>query len=233
LFRLPPAAAIAYNPVARAAIVNLGERSRSKVVFTGTLSAKKGIFSLIDAWPSVVARRRDAELHIYGKDGRTEGQRTSEFLAARLPADVRQTVFFHGAVAREVVMDVLGSARVAVFPSRAEAFAFAPLEAMACGCPTIYSTRCSGPELIDHDRDGLLIDPDDRQAISSAIVRMLDDDALAGRLGAAGAAKVRSRFATELIIPEILAFYERCAANFASRQGTLVESRAAAGVGAS
>ena len=52
-------------------------------------------------------------------------------------------------------------ARVIVLPSYAEGFSLTPLHAMAAGCPTVYTSRGSGPEVIEDGRDGLLIDPDD------------------------------------------------------------------------
>ena len=74
------------------------------------------------------------------------------------------SVRFHGAVPHPVVLSALASARVAVFPSFAEAFGLAPLEAMAHACPTIFSRRGSGPELICDGRDGLLVDPSNPEA---------------------------------------------------------------------
>ncbi len=83
---------------------------------------------------------------------------------------------------------------MAVFPSYAEAFAIAPLEAMAWGCPTIYSQRGSGPELIRHGDDGWLVDPDQTSDLSQAISRLLKDDVLANRLGTQGRRRIEERF---------------------------------------
>ncbi len=66
-----------------------------------------------------------------------------------------------------------------MFPSYAEAFALAPLEAMAAGCPTVYSQRGSGPELIENNRDGLLVEPDQPGEIAETIIRVLEDNNLA------------------------------------------------------
>ena len=127
-----------------------------------------------------------------------------------LPADVRDSVSFHGHVSRERVMAALQTCRLAVFPSFAEAFSMAPLEAMAQGCPVIYSNRCSGPELIDHGRNGLLIDPDRPEEIAAAITGLLRDDALAARLGASGRDEVARRFACNVLIARNEEFYRSC-----------------------
>ena len=146
---------VLYNPV-HIASESTTQRRPDRVVFTGTLTEKKGVVSLIDAWPSVVAARPQAELHLFGKDQqRSDGVLVSEELRERLPVDIRRSVAFHGHVGHDRILNELQAAAVGVFPSFSEGFANAPLEAMACGCPTIYSTRGSGPELIDDSITGI------------------------------------------------------------------------------
>jgi len=193
---------------------------RRHVVFTGTLAAKKGVVSLIEAWPHVAAACGGAELHLFGKDDRsTEGSSMREHLGARLQGPARASVHFHGHVPRERVFSALQGARVAVFPSYAEAFAFAPLEAMAYGCATVYSRRGSGPELISHGEHGLLVDPDRPDEIAEAIICLLQDDRLARRLGAAGRERVAAAFSQHALVAQNEAFYRECVAEFRRRRG--------------
>lgn len=195
-------------------------RSTRRIVFTGTLTAKKGVRSLVEAWPLVLASVPDAELHLYGKDGKSEfGGGMRDELRSRLPASAAERVVFHGHVSADQLLAALGEARAAVFPSYAEAFALAPLEAMAMGCPTIYSRRGSGPELITSETDGLLVDPDDRMAIAAAIVRLTTDDALARRLGAAGRARIAERFSTAHLVVESTRFYDSSVERFRAHRG--------------
>lgn len=202
LFGLPPADAIHYNfvdcPPKRRV-----DRSPNRIVFTGTLTHKKGIESLIQAWNVVADLRPDAQLHIYGKDPGGLGPR----LKAQLDDSVRRSVHFHGHAPRAAVLEALGTARAAVFPSWAEAFAFAPLEAMAAGCPTISSTRTSGPEAIVHGRDGLLVDPAQPAEIAAATLQILNDDKLAERLGTAGRERVEQCFCIDTALEAIDRFY--------------------------
>lgn len=185
-------------------------RDGNRVVFAGTLTAKKGVEPLIRAWPAVVEARPGVELHVFGKD---EGMR--EFLETLLAGDCRESVHFHGHVARERVLEEFGGCRAAVFPSFAEAFSMVPLEAMARGCPVIYSRRSSGPELIDHGRNGLLIDPDRPEEIAEAIVSLLRDGAACARLGAAGRETVTQRFASGILAGRNEEFYARSIARHA------------------
>jgi glycosyltransferase involved in cell wall biosynthesis len=219
LFRVSRECTVLYNPVETTAEP---ERARipGRVVFTGTLTEKKGVVSLIRAWPQVVAAVPGAQLHLYGKDGMTAtGTSMPDHLQSLLPKPVAGSVHFHGHVPRPIVLRALTEASVAVFPSYAEAFALAPLEAMASGAPTVYTSRGSGPELIRDGRDGLLIDPDRPDDIAGALLQILTDPGRARDLSLAGRRRVLESFGLEQVVTENIAFYRRCAAMFDGQPG--------------
>ncbi len=210
---------ILYNFVEIPDVQPSSDRSTNQIVYTGTLTEKKGIVSLIRAWPKVCSVVADAELHVFGKDGRTaDGQSIQRYLQEQLQ-ETGGNVFFHGHVSRDTLLQKLSIARAAVFPSYAEAFALAPLESMAFGCPTIYSTRGSGRELINDGEDGLLVDPGRPEDIASAIIKLLRDDELAARIGIAGRRRVMERFTVEQVLKQNEAFVHDCIEQFQSRAG--------------
>ena len=219
LFRLgTQASAILYNPVEIPSLPDHSIRSAKRVVFSGTLTPKKGVISLIRAWPRVVAASPGSELHVYGKDGRTQtGGSMRMFLEEQLGA-AHGSVHFHGHVGREKLFEAFLGARAAVFPSYAEAFAVAPLESMACECPTIYSRRGSGPELLTDGKQGLLVDPDKPEEIASAIVRVLGDDNFARHLGQAARAHVIEKFSTRTLVRQNVDAYEQVLQQFHAAQ---------------
>jgi glycosyltransferase involved in cell wall biosynthesis len=191
------------------------ERSGMKVVFTGTITAKKGIFSLLRAWGRVREEHPSAELHVFGKYGTLDGRAASEVLIERyVQESARGSVYFHGHAPRPALVAALQSARAAVFPSYTEAFSVSPMEAMFYGCPTIYTQRASGPELIRHGQDGWLVDPDRPDDIARALTTVLRDDDLADRLGEAGQRRILEGFTTRQLVPPIVDFYEQCIKNF-------------------
>ncbi len=86
-------------------------------------------------------------------------------------------------------------AQVAVVPSLYEGFSLPAIEAMACGVALVATTGGALPEVVGDDgRTGLLVPPDDPGALAAAIGRLLDDDDLRTRLGAAGRQRVLGRF---------------------------------------
>ena len=215
IFDTRPYDAVHHNPVNVAPQYPASARSRNKVVFTGTLTAKKGVLQLAKAWEQVVRQRPDAELHILGKDLRQGAESMRARMIAGMPADGVASIKFHGHLPLEQVWAALQEARVAVFPSYAETFGLAPMESMAHGCPTIYSTRTCGPELMESERDALLVDPGSPAEIAHAILRVLSDDELADRLSHQGWQHVQENFGVEAVAPNMDNFYTRCMANFA------------------
>lgn len=214
LQKLP--ATVLYNPVEPPdAPVDAVARSATRVVFTGTLTEKKGVVSLIRAWPAVLAAVPTAELHLYGKDATADGGGSMRaHLTGLLASGGAGGVTFHGHVPRDAIFSALQQARAAVFPSYAEAFGIAPFEAMVRGCPTIYTAREPGPELVRDGIDGLLVDPDDPGAIAGALVRLLRDDALAADLGVQGRRRVLERYSSSVLLPQNEAFFARAVADF-------------------
>jgi len=213
--------AVLYNPVELAGLAvsptggGAVARSRKKIVFAGTLTAKKGVFSLMDAWALVRAEDPEALLDVYGKDTSQGGRSVRASLEARKLGGVA----FRGQVPLEDLLGVFASARAAVLPSYAEGFSLTPLHAMEAGCPVVGSRRGSGPEAIEDGVTGLLADPDDPRGIADAILRLLADDALAGEIGGQGRDAVHSRFSLPAVLGANEEFYRRCLADFGRARG--------------
>lgn len=80
-------------------------------------------------------------------------------------------------------------------------------EAMAAGLPVV-STRISGiPEMVDAERNGLLVHPDRAEAIAEALERLASDPAFAARLGKAARETVRTRFNGEIAASVLAALF--------------------------
>lgn len=220
LFRLRSSPdAVIYTPVHVHELIADVQRDANTVVFAGTLAEKKGVISLVKCWPDVKRLCPNAKLQIWGKDGKAPaGGSMQRYLTSLVPADIAQSVSFHGHVPLEELLTVFQKAAVTALPSYAEGFALTPLHAMAAGCPTIYTTRGSGPELIVDGETGLLVDPDQPGEIAKAIVTLLRNRELADRVGANGRIVVQQRFSWPVLQIENEQFYRQCLEKFRRNQ---------------
>lgn len=193
---------VLYNGIRIGDIGNYEKKHPKRVVFTGSLFEKKGIFQLMKAWNIVHKTMPDAQLVIFGKGH-------IDKVKATLDEEVGKTVSFMGHVSRAELFPYLGESRAAIFPSFAESFALGPMEAMACQTAVIYTSRTSGPELIQDGENGLLVDPKDVEDMAQKLLLLLNDNALADRLAKNAKQTILDKFQIKVIAQEHIQYYQQ------------------------
>jgi glycosyltransferase involved in cell wall biosynthesis len=108
---------------------------------------------------------------------------------------------------RDDVPDLLAAADLFVMPSRAEGLGVAALESMAAGTPVLGARVGGLANAVAHEQTGLLVPPEDADALGQALDRLLDDAALRERLGAAGPARIEEGFSARAMVESYLALY--------------------------
>jgi glycosyltransferase involved in cell wall biosynthesis len=149
----------------------------------------KGLVPLLEALAKLRTERH-AELVVIGK------MRSGSKIPATLERlGLQGAVRFVSGVDDEAIVRLYAEASVAVVPSLYEGFSLPAVEAMACGTPLVATTGGALPEVVGTDgTTGLLVPPSDPSALAVAIGRLLDDDDLRSRIGAAGRARVLKEF---------------------------------------
>ncbi len=149
----------------------------------------KGLVPLLEA-VAKLRTERDIELVVIGRP--TEGGRVDRTIE-RL--GLRSAVRCVSGITDDELACLYAESEVAVVPSLYEGFSLPAIEAMACGVPLVATTGGALPEVVGTDGDtGVLVAPDDPEALAGAIRRVLDDPDLAARLGAGGRDRVLGRF---------------------------------------
>jgi glycosyltransferase involved in cell wall biosynthesis len=172
---------------------------RPRLVFTGRLHPQKNLDLLLDAWPEV-ARRTGANLILVG-----DGPDRDRLRERARSLGVADRVHFAGAVADPA--EHLRAADAFALPSVAEGMSNSLLEALATALPCLASDIGGNTDLLDHGRNGLLVPPGDRDAWTSALVRVLDNRDLARRLGDAARGRIEAEFALPVVVDRYLALY--------------------------
>jgi GalNAc-alpha-(1->4)-GalNAc-alpha-(1->3)-diNAcBac-PP-undecaprenol alpha-1,4-N-acetyl-D-galactosaminyltransferase len=173
-----------------AAAIPPPEQRPTRIVGMGRLSPEKGFDVLVRAFARIAPWYPDWTLRILGAGPQRE---QLEDLADSL--GVRDNVHWAGWV--DWPESALLESSVFVLPSRYEGFPNALLEAMACGLSCVASACESGPaEIIRDGVDGLLVPPDNVDALADALRQLVSDEAKRARLGRR-AVEVTSRFSPE------------------------------------
>jgi glycosyltransferase involved in cell wall biosynthesis len=189
---------------------DLGRPSDHVIVGTiGRLVWYKGHTELLDAMARVRREHPAARLAIVG-DGPL-GERLRQH-AAGLALD--GSVRFLGAIPD--ASRLLRHFDLFVLPSRWEGMSNGLLEAMAAERPIIATAVGGNPELIEDGVSGLLVPSEDPEALAAAILRLLRDPDLAGRLARAGRARVEARYTLDTTVRSLEALYERLLARRAA-----------------
>ena len=169
---------------------------KNLIVFSGSVLPKKGVEELMKAMNVICRVIPDAKVVIAGKNILTKnGQPYEVYLSELVEVPYRENVMFTGPLNREKeLFPLLCRAHVCCYPSHSEAFAIAPLEAMALEKAVVYSIRSSGAEALEHGISGLLCDPTRPEDIAEKILQVLQDDALRGSLASKGRERVEKLF---------------------------------------
>jgi len=84
----------------------------------------------------------------------------------------------------------------------------AMMEAMACGVPVVATRVPGSQELVEHERDGLLVNVGDRLATARALQKLLDNPGLRAQLGAAGLQKMGEQFSVRAMVERVAQIYD-------------------------
>ncbi|NQU10438.1 glycosyltransferase family 4 protein [bacterium] len=182
------------------------------ILSVGTLDRRKGQDILVSAFCQSVARLPGWRLVVAGRPA-------PEFLA-RLQGIVSEhpcgdQVQFTGELTdREVVRRLMGDASIFAMPSRSEGLGLSLQEALFRGLACVGSRVGGIADLIDHERNGLLVPPDDPAALADALVKLAGSPDLRRRLGHAGRRSILDRGMTrQQMVDNHAALYEQLLAD--------------------
>jgi len=180
-----------------------GARNQRIVLFVGRMVREKGAHVLIEAAPKVLRGHPEALFVLVGGGPNDHlGKRAREL-------DIDSRIRITGFIPDEELANLYQTASVAVCPSLYEPFGIVALEGMAAGLPVVVSDAGGLPEVVEHEKTGLLTWANNPESLATGITRVLDDEALAQRLARAGAERVRERFGWDAIAARTLQAYQR------------------------
>lgn len=193
--------------------VNYGQMKQ--VMTTSRLSKEKGIDILLRAWAHVMLQEKSLKLIILGN-----GPLEEELKSLSESLGVMESVKFLGMI--ENVMEHVKQADLFVLPSRTEGLSNALLEAMSYGLPCIATNVGGNIELMGEDgnrnighgdfiiaKNGLLVNPDDVEGLSRAMLYLIRNGMKREELGNQARLSIQENYSIDLIADKYIGLYQR------------------------
>jgi glycogen(starch) synthase len=181
-------------------------KDKKLIFFANRMEERKGIHIVQKMVEGTLARYRDIAFVFAGRD--LFGYMEKRILPWVKDAGLQSQVFYLGQLGLPEVRACLKASSIFLIPSLWENCPYSCLEAMTAG-RAIVSSDCGGmPELIEHERTGLLATNGDPAAFVAALQRMIEDDGLRARCGAAARAEVEKRLTDVAIARRSVEVYQ-------------------------
>jgi glycosyltransferase involved in cell wall biosynthesis len=155
------------------------QRNKKILLYTGRLDFQKGLKELILSTASLVQQGYPISLHVAGWEDDPGKPVEKELRIIAAKHQISDRVFFHGKKSvGESLNTMYRMADIYVFPSYHEGFPRTIWEAMANSLPVIATAIGAIPDYLTNETHALLIEPKSVQAISAAIIKLLDNTVL-------------------------------------------------------
>ena len=197
---------VLYNGVAESLLAVPAARFEEALVVTaGRISPQKGIDVLAAATARLVKEIPDVQIRVYGAPQPGWERYDAQLRQQVTDLGLEGTFQLDGFV--EDPARHWASASVYAQPSRHEGLPLAVVEAMAVGLPVVATNVGGLPEIVEHGTTGLLVPPDDPEALASAVADLLRDREQGRRMGAAGRERVARRYNLAAMVDRLLEVY--------------------------
>ena len=174
-----------------------GMRERCRLLFVGRLRVEKGVLVVFRALDVLNNEqeggiRGKVHLDIFGAGDEVYIREMERFLREK---DLKGLATFHGTVSQDELIRQYDDADMLLVPSLwQEPFGLVVVEAMARGAPVIASDLGGPAEILTHEVNGLLVEPNNERALALAIKDLLEHPEKRQRLGKAARETVEQRF---------------------------------------
>jgi glycosyltransferase involved in cell wall biosynthesis len=191
---------VLYNPCP--AVTQSGGTRGKYILFAGTLVSDKGYADLIRAFSAVAPQFPDWKLVIAGNGEIGKAGALAKSLG------VENKVVFPGWVDGAKKDALFGGAGIFCFPSYAEGFPMAVLDAWAYGLPVITTLAGGLSDVVKDEVNALVFHPGDVKTLSCQMARMISDEKTRDRISRASSELAKGAFNRESVTKQLEQIYE-------------------------
>ena len=206
---------IIYNPIDTVKFkpeekTDLSKNGKIRVLYVGGLTDRKGAHILAQSIPKILEKNDSIEFTIIGNDAKGINGFNSMI-------DYMNDIFNRNGVQDKVILKdpipydelpkIYNNADISVVPSLYDNSPYTCLEAMSCGLPVVGTSAGGMPEYIDDGQNGLIIPPEDADALVAAVVRLAEDKDRLAEFGKSARDKSVREFKRETVAEKITELY--------------------------
>lgn len=178
------------------------------VIFVGRIEPAKGVFDLLSAWINVLRDCPDARLTVVGRD-----QTGGRFLRKAHSLGIEHSIRLTGPLPPPAVAELMRQSRLLCLPSDDEGTPNCVMEALSCGLPVV-ATRVGGiPDIVEHEKTGLLIEKGEVASLAAALVTLLLDASRCARMGQLAHAFARAHLDARQSASRLVELFEELVSN--------------------
>lgn len=193
------------NPVADSYFDVKRQVEPGRIFCCSRLRPLKNIVGMIKAFTLIAQEFPNSSLRIAGAaDSAAYLQACEKEIKAH---NLENSVHLLGNISVKDVQSELSRANCLAIPSFQENAPLTIAEAMAAGVPVVGAKVGGIPEMVEHEKTGLLIDPYDTKNIYEAVSRILSEESLARSMGRSAREVARKRFAASVVADKTLRVY--------------------------
>lgn len=188
---------VVYNSV-NVPLTNQYDMNSKIVLFLGRLGERKGIYDLIDIAPEVLRNLPDARF-VWAGDGDIEKVR-----GLVKEKGIHAQVEIPGWIDLSQKQDYFRKTCIYVLPSYSEGLPMSVLEAMAHGIPVITTNVGGMAEVIDHSRNGIIIQPGDKESLKNWIIKIFNDKSFRKSMSEESFIRTQTNYNSRVFIKNII-----------------------------
>jgi glycosyltransferase involved in cell wall biosynthesis len=200
-----PPAVVAPMPVGTELFTPGGARKPGALLFVGRLKKQKGLDLLLHALAKLPA---NVSLDVVG-----EGEEREPLQRLQGELGLASRVRWHGTQPQSSLVSFYRGASAVVIPSVDEGLGLVAVEAMLCETPVVAFESGGLPDVVQHERTGILVRERSVESLASAIEAVLREPEVARSLGAAGRMHALGTFAPESVARRYIDIYHSAIAS--------------------
>ena len=171
-----------------------------RIIYTGTLSIRKGVLYLLKAFDEL--NLKNSQLLMIGNIDREINSKINKYRS-------NQKIIFKKSISQSQLSEQYSCSNVFITCSIEEGLSMVQLQAMSCGLPIICTPNSGGDEIIDNGNDGFILPIRDTEELKKKILYLYNNQSICFEMGMRAQKKIKDRFSWETYGKNVISTYQK------------------------